>query len=140
MLDEIDLDGHVDAKGIRYIGKAKRQENGKYLCLADIHGALCRVEVTLTLIDRSEEPNEHMKPMAIHVAPIVADEITRDRAQTDAHTGAGACLGRVLVREVTREGDEVKHVKLVVEWFNPHKMAHTCEVAALAQSMLRKSG
>ena len=49
MPEEIDLDGHVDGKGVRYVGKAQRQDDGKYVCLADVGGMLCRVEVTLTL-------------------------------------------------------------------------------------------
>ncbi|HVJ92313.1 MAG TPA: hypothetical protein VM580_21080 [Labilithrix sp.] len=49
--DEIDLDGMIDPKsneGIRYVGKAKRMVDGSYLCLADVGGALCRVEVRIT--------------------------------------------------------------------------------------------
>jgi hypothetical protein len=45
---EIDVDGHVDAKGIRYIGKAVKMPSGVWLCLADVGGALCRVEVRIT--------------------------------------------------------------------------------------------
>lgn len=48
-LEEIDLDGHVDARGIRYIGSALRQANGKYVCLADVKGCLCHVECTISL-------------------------------------------------------------------------------------------
>lgn len=48
--DELSLDGYVDARGIRYVGKATRQPNGKYACLADVNGSLCRVEVTLTAV------------------------------------------------------------------------------------------
>jgi hypothetical protein len=75
MLEEIDLDGHIDAKGIRYLGKAKRQEDGKYICLADIGGALCRVEVTLTLVDRSEEETEHIKRVPLRAEPLDAANI-----------------------------------------------------------------
>lgn len=42
---EIDLDGHVDAKGVRYIGKAARQPDGTWRCLADVAGCLCIVEL-----------------------------------------------------------------------------------------------
>lgn len=45
---EINLDGYVDSKGIRYLGVARRQPDGKWLCLADVAGTLCRVEVTIT--------------------------------------------------------------------------------------------
>jgi hypothetical protein len=45
---EIDVDGLVDeSTGIRYIGKATRTFDGTWLCLADVGGALCRVEVTV---------------------------------------------------------------------------------------------
>lgn len=46
--NEVDLDGHIDAKGIQYIGKASRQPDGTWLCLANVGGALCRVEVKLS--------------------------------------------------------------------------------------------
>lgn len=45
--DEIDVEGHVCARGIRYLGKAAKQPDGKYICLADVGGALCRVEVSI---------------------------------------------------------------------------------------------
>lgn len=44
--NEIDIDGCVDeGKGIRYIGKATKTFDGRWLCLAIIGGALCRVEL-----------------------------------------------------------------------------------------------
>lgn len=49
----VDVDGHVDPRGIRYVGKAHRQPNGKYVCLADVGGALCRVEATITFEART---------------------------------------------------------------------------------------
>lgn len=50
MPDEIDLNGRTDAKdaGIEYLGMAKRQVDGKYRVLANVHGALCTVEVSVT--------------------------------------------------------------------------------------------
>ena len=47
---EVDLTGLRDHKdpGIRYLGRASRQPNGEYFVLADVHGALCRVAVTLS--------------------------------------------------------------------------------------------
>ncbi len=48
MRSEVDVDGYIDARGIRYLGKATRQEDGTWRCLADVDGALCLVEVTLT--------------------------------------------------------------------------------------------
>jgi hypothetical protein len=48
MVGEFDLDGHIDAKGIQYVGKAVRMDDGKWLCLARIGSCLCRVEVSLT--------------------------------------------------------------------------------------------
>ncbi len=47
MRSEVDVDGYVDARGIRYFGKAARQEDGTWRCLADVDGMLCLVEVTL---------------------------------------------------------------------------------------------
>lgn len=46
--EEVNVDGMVDKRGIRYIGKAKRCNNGRWRCLADLHGMLCIVEVTIT--------------------------------------------------------------------------------------------
>lgn len=45
---EVDVDGHIDEKGIRYIGKALKQPDGTWICLADIGNSLCRVEVKIT--------------------------------------------------------------------------------------------
>ncbi len=42
---EIDLDGHVDALGHRYLGKATRQPDGTYHVIAIIGEALARVAV-----------------------------------------------------------------------------------------------
>ena len=44
---EIDIDGYVDAKGIKYIGKATKGQDGKWVCLANVAGTLCQVEVTI---------------------------------------------------------------------------------------------
>lgn len=46
--DSVDLDGYIDARGIRYIGSAARTAEGTYRVLADVGGALCRVEVRIT--------------------------------------------------------------------------------------------
>jgi hypothetical protein len=46
---EIDVDGHIDEKGIRYLGKAAKQPDGTWRCLADVGGALCLVEVRITV-------------------------------------------------------------------------------------------
>lgn len=51
--DEVDIDGLVDERrSIRYVGKATRQPNGKYLALAAVDGCLCRVEVAVTRLER----------------------------------------------------------------------------------------
>jgi hypothetical protein len=55
-LFEIDLDNHVDDKGIRYIGKARRQPDGTWRCVADVGGALCFVEVKITPKDQAFGP------------------------------------------------------------------------------------
>jgi hypothetical protein len=45
---EIDVDGLIDeSTGIRYIGKAAKTFDGHWLCLANVGGALCRVELTV---------------------------------------------------------------------------------------------
>jgi hypothetical protein len=46
---EVNVEGYIDeARGIRYLGKARKQPDGKYICLANVKGSLCLVEVTLT--------------------------------------------------------------------------------------------
>lgn len=46
---EIEVDGRVDEKrNVRYLGTATQMFDGKWRCLADVCGALCLVEVTLT--------------------------------------------------------------------------------------------
>lgn len=49
--EDVDVDNHVDERGIRYIGKAHLMPNGKWRCLADVGGALCLVEAKLTFIE-----------------------------------------------------------------------------------------
>ena len=45
---EIDVDGLFDeSTGIRYIGKAMKTFDDRWLCLANIGGALCRVELSI---------------------------------------------------------------------------------------------
>jgi len=47
--NEVDIDGVVDERrNIRYIGKATRQPDGKYVALAAVNESLCRVELTIT--------------------------------------------------------------------------------------------
>jgi hypothetical protein len=46
---EVDLRGYVCKRGVRYLGKAKRDDlTGLYRCLAVVAGALCIVEVKIT--------------------------------------------------------------------------------------------
>jgi len=46
---EIDLEGIVDeATGFRYIGKATKTFEGRWLCLAAVGSALCRVELRVS--------------------------------------------------------------------------------------------
>lgn len=45
---EIDVDGLVDeSTGIRYLGSARRDLDGRWRCLANVGDALCLVEVTI---------------------------------------------------------------------------------------------
>lgn len=45
---EVDMQDVVDARGIRYIGAARRQPDGKYHVLADVGGRLVIAEVSLS--------------------------------------------------------------------------------------------
>jgi hypothetical protein len=45
---EIDVDGLIDeSTGIRYLGKATKTFNDRWMCLAQIGGALCRIELSV---------------------------------------------------------------------------------------------
>jgi hypothetical protein len=46
-MKRLDLDGQIDEKGIRFIGEAIQRPNGTWVCLADVLGCLCLVEVTV---------------------------------------------------------------------------------------------
>jgi hypothetical protein len=52
--DKVNLDGHVDEKGVEFIGWARRQEDGTYRCLANIHNNLCLVEVKLIPLEEEK--------------------------------------------------------------------------------------
>lgn len=53
--DEVDVDGRVDAKGVRFVGKAKRQPDGTWCALADVDGALCLVECTVVFLHLDQD-------------------------------------------------------------------------------------
>lgn len=48
---EIDVDGLIDRRGIRFIGSAKRQQTGEWHALADVAGYLCRVALVVTVCE-----------------------------------------------------------------------------------------
>ncbi len=76
---EIDVDGLVDeSTGIRYIGKATKVFGGRWLCLANIGGALCRVELTVT--------------PTIHVGNDPGDEDDRASRRAKLERDLGRCL------------------------------------------------
>jgi hypothetical protein len=53
--ESIDLDGRMTAGGdIEYMGKATRQADGTYVCLARVGCALCRVQVQITPLEQPE--------------------------------------------------------------------------------------
>lgn len=52
-LEEVDVNGYLDEKGIRYIGLATKRPNGQWVCLADVEGTLCLVEVKIRLIAKA---------------------------------------------------------------------------------------
>ena len=54
--DELDLDGHVDAQGIEYVGKARKQNNGLWTCAAKVGRALCLVEVAVKPLPATAQP------------------------------------------------------------------------------------
>lgn len=54
--EEVAVDGIVDAKGVRFLGKAKRQEDGTYRALADVQGCLCVVEARISFEERPTHP------------------------------------------------------------------------------------
>jgi hypothetical protein len=46
---EVNVDGVMDSKGIVFLGKATQQFDGTWRCLANVAGALCLVEVRISL-------------------------------------------------------------------------------------------
>lgn len=56
---EVDVDGIVsESQRVRYIGKATRQPNGKYIALAEVDGCLCRVECVIDIrVEKQEASN-----------------------------------------------------------------------------------
>lgn len=64
----IDLDGKIDPKtGVRYLGRAWRNNaTGRWLCLADV-GALCVVEVRLVIDGGAENPLDPDAPSALRL-------------------------------------------------------------------------
>jgi hypothetical protein len=84
---EIDVDGLVDpVTGIRYIGKATRTFEGRWICLAEVGNALCRVEVSV-------------RP-TVHVGGDPGDEDDQPARR------------QVLEHDLGREVDGVAHVRL----------------------------
>lgn len=81
LVEEVDVDGMVDeAKGVIYIGKATKQSNGKWRALANVGGAFCLVECTLTY-----QPS----PASTAATSLTGNEFDRAeqfRAQKEAHT------------------------------------------------------
>jgi hypothetical protein len=53
-LTELDLDGRILDDGSKLIGKAKRQPDGTWQCLASVAGALCVVQVRVMFEDPPE--------------------------------------------------------------------------------------
>jgi hypothetical protein len=45
---EIYVDGLLERNGIRYLGTARQQRDGRWVALADVEGCLCWVEVKVT--------------------------------------------------------------------------------------------
>lgn len=66
---EVDLEGHIDAHGIEYIGIATLQPNGRYHVLAKVEDKLCRVECSIDV--KSTPPPTPEDPSA---APAVTNE------------------------------------------------------------------
>jgi hypothetical protein len=52
-MTELNLDGMIDDNGVRYIGSAMRRPSGQWVCLADVNGCLCLVELKLRPIARA---------------------------------------------------------------------------------------
>ena len=55
--EEVDLDGLIDARGVRFLGRALKLPTGLYTCLAAVDGCLCRVEVRIAPVaDHERRP------------------------------------------------------------------------------------
>ncbi len=51
------IDNHIDSKGIRYFGIATYVKDNLYHCLANVNGALCTVEISVSSI--TEQKGSH---------------------------------------------------------------------------------
>lgn len=68
---KVDIDGHVDARGIEYKGNAVRQPDGTWRAVAIFDAALLLVEVKLTL---KEEVTVSARVDEMRVLPTVQQE------------------------------------------------------------------
>lgn len=62
MPSEIDIDGHIDHKGVKYIGAATWVSGNLYRCLANVGGCLCVIEATI-------QPRREGHPAGTSVEP-----------------------------------------------------------------------
>jgi len=90
---EVDIDGHVDARGIEYRGKAHRQPDGTWTALALIGPALCLVELQLTL---KEEVAVSIRVDETRVPPAVQQEnLTPELFDPEHDDGCSRCNSSV---------------------------------------------
>jgi hypothetical protein len=68
----INMDGKLDSKtGVQYIGKAQRNFDGMWVCLANVGGALCFVEVLASpLVIVDHDPGDEDLPHAVNHRPL----------------------------------------------------------------------
>lgn len=61
----VNVDGMVDSAGVRYVGEAKRQLNGKWVALADVGGNACMVECNITFSSTASKLDAKKNPESI---------------------------------------------------------------------------
>lgn len=52
---EVRVEGLVDGKGVRFLGDARNLDDGSWVALAEVGGALCRVQVNITPAGSDED-------------------------------------------------------------------------------------
>lgn len=100
--DVVDIDGRIDAKGVQYVGQARRQTDGTWRTLANVGGALCLVECAVVVPSCGGERVALLERIA-KAADECLDVITEFADYPNAWSEAFQSLGDLLAKRNPRE-------------------------------------